>query len=98
MDKDTKNIIGLVVNVILPGLGTIIHGERRRGLTQIAGIFMAMLFVIIAYIFPPIEYIFTTTVFIVIGSFVSFLVWIWALLDGVAFVQNREFYVFKNLK
>ncbi|CEG12790.1 hypothetical protein MSIBF_A2710008 [groundwater metagenome] len=81
--------------LILPGLGTAAHGEKRRGLTQIAGF---MLFIIIALIFPTIEYEFMIKVFAVVGSFIVFLVWIWALLDGVAFVQNREFYVFENLK
>ncbi len=31
MEQDTKNIIGLLLNVLLfPGLGTILHGEGKR--------------------------------------------------------------------
>jgi len=56
-----------------------------------------MLFVIIALVFPAIEYKFMI-VFVFIANLIVFLMWIWGLLNGIAFVQKREFYVFKNLK
>jgi len=56
MELETKNILCLLLNVLLlPGLGTAAHGEKRRGIIQIAGIFIAMLFVIITPIFPVAE-------------------------------------------
>ncbi len=100
MEQETKNVIALLLNVLLlPGLGTAAHGEKRRGIIQIAGIFIAMFFVIIAPIFPAIEYKSMIIIFVIIASLIASLMWAWALLDGVAFVQNREeFYIFKNLK
>jgi len=89
--------------LLLPGLGTIIHGEGKRGLIQIltpivVAILILMIGLIISFVLRL--YLFGWFfVFIVILFILGFLVWIWALLDEVAFVQNREeFYIFKNLK
>lgn len=35
MDKETKNIVGLLVNLVIPGIGTIIWGDNSRGVTQL---------------------------------------------------------------
>jgi len=35
MDQETKNIVGLLVNLAIPGLGTIIWGDSKRGVTQL---------------------------------------------------------------
>jgi len=82
MEQDTKNILALLLNVIiLPGLGTIVHGEGKRGLIQIVCVIVSI-----------------PLMFLLVGFLTGFLTWLWALLDGIAFIQNREFYIFKNLK
>ncbi len=35
MDKETKNIVGLLVNLAIPGVGTIIWGNNNRGVIQL---------------------------------------------------------------
>ena len=35
MNQETKNIVGLLVNLVMPGLGTIIWGETKTGTTQL---------------------------------------------------------------
>jgi hypothetical protein len=35
MDKETKNIVGLLINLVIPGVGTIIWGDSNRGITQL---------------------------------------------------------------
>jgi len=40
MDPETKNIVGLLVNLVLPGLGTIIWGESKTGTIQIVAFFV----------------------------------------------------------
>ena len=35
MDNDTKNIVGLVVNLFFPGIGTIIWGDTKTGVIQL---------------------------------------------------------------
>ncbi len=35
MDKETKDIVGLLVNLVIPGIGTIIWGESNTGVIQL---------------------------------------------------------------
>jgi len=105
MEQETKNIICLLLNVlILPGLGTIIHGEIKRGLIQIAILIVSIpilfgLGLLTAFLGGESWALFAFGILFWLGLLTAFLVvWIWALLDGVAFLQNKEFYVFKNLK
>jgi len=35
MNQETKNIVGLLVNLVFPGLGTIIWGDTSTGITQL---------------------------------------------------------------
>ena len=35
MNQETKNIVGLLVNLVIPGLGTIIWGESKTGTIQL---------------------------------------------------------------
>lgn len=35
MNQETKNIVGLLVNLALPGLGTIIWGDSKTGIPQL---------------------------------------------------------------
>ncbi len=96
MEQGTKNILALLLNVIiLPGLGTIVHGEGKRGLIQIVCAIISISLVVIGIV--GIVFV-IPIIFIIIGFLTGFLTWLWALLDGIAFVKNREFYIFKNLK
>jgi hypothetical protein len=40
MNQETKNIVGLLVNLVIPGLGTIIWGEQKIGTIQIVSFFV----------------------------------------------------------
>lgn len=40
MNQETKNIVGLLVNLVIPGLGTIIWGETQTGTIQIVAFFV----------------------------------------------------------
>ncbi len=35
MNQVTKDIAGLLVNLVIPGVGTIIWGEQKTGITQL---------------------------------------------------------------
>jgi len=36
MDRETKDIVGLLSNLIFPGIGTIIWGEKQKGIIQLS--------------------------------------------------------------
>ncbi len=40
MNQDTKNIVGLLVNLLIPGLGTIIWGETQTGTIRLVAFFV----------------------------------------------------------
>ena len=71
----TLQIVGLILNIlILPGLGTIIGGgEKRRN----RGIIQLVLFLIGI----PLA-------FVIIGGFLMFAMWVWALVDGIQMVTE----------
>ncbi len=35
MNQETKNIVGLIVNLFIPGIGTIIWGDVKTGVIQL---------------------------------------------------------------
>ncbi|OQX22014.1 MAG: hypothetical protein BWK75_01865 [Candidatus Altiarchaeales archaeon A3] len=45
MEQDTKNAISFLLNFFLPGIGTIIHGEIKRGLIQIVSLIAGVLLI-----------------------------------------------------
>jgi hypothetical protein len=51
MDRETKNIVGLLVNLVIPGVGTIIWGDSNKGVIQLVlflvGFFLS--FIIIGF-------------------------------------------------
>ena len=55
MDRETKNIAGLIINLVIPGLGTIIWGDSKRGITQLVlflvGSALCMVFIGIPIVF-----------------------------------------------
>jgi TM2 domain-containing membrane protein YozV len=55
MDKETKNIVGLLVNLAIPGLGTIIWGETNKGVIQLVlfflGVFLSCIIIGIPLVF-----------------------------------------------
>ncbi len=54
-DSETKDIISLIANVFIPGVGTIIHGETMRGVVQLVlGIFgIITLILLIGFLIMP---------------------------------------------
>jgi len=63
-------IAGLVVNLILPGLGTIIRGKYDKGTLQIILALAGLLFSI-------------TFAGVIIGMPLFAAMWLWALFDGI---------------
>lgn len=49
MDKETKNIVGLLVNLVIPGVGTIIWGDNNKGIPQLVlflvGLVLSVIFI-----------------------------------------------------
>jgi len=49
MDKETKDIVGLIVNLVIPGVGTIIWGDNNKGIPQLVlflvGVFLSVILV-----------------------------------------------------
>ena len=78
-DPELRDFGILVANGIFPGIGTIIHGERKRGKIQIA-----------LFIFGLI------TAVLLIGLLILLVVWVWALIDGVCFLLDKEL-IFKKI-
>lgn len=70
-------IAGLLVNLFLPGLGTIINGKYDIGTIQIilslAGIFFSV-----------------TSVGVVIGLSLFISIWIWALIAGIQTLKSKN--------
>ena len=78
-DSTSRDLGILLANGIFPGLGTIIHGERKRGKIQLT-LFISGL---------------VTAIFL-IGLLILLVVWVWALIDGVYFILDKEL-IFKNI-
>jgi len=78
-DSEFRDFGILLANGIFPGLGTIIHGERKRGKIQLT-LFISGL---------------VTAIFL-IGLLILLVVWVWALIDGVYFILDKEL-IFKNI-
>ncbi|MDD4909467.1 MAG: hypothetical protein PHR44_02115 [Candidatus Omnitrophica bacterium] len=55
MDRETKNIVGLLVNLAIPGIGTIIWGDSNKGVTQLVlwlvGVFLSFVIIGIPLVF-----------------------------------------------
>lgn len=49
MDTETKNIVGLLINLVIPGIGTIIWGDTNKGIIQLVlflvGVFLSCIII-----------------------------------------------------
>ncbi|MEM2956281.1 MAG: hypothetical protein QW041_01770 [Candidatus Pacearchaeota archaeon] len=76
-DEKTTIIIGLIVNLFLPGLGTIIFGKYDIGIIQLVlslvGFFISI-----------------TTIGVIIGIPLIIGMWIWALVTGIIVLKKNK--------
>jgi len=76
-DDKTLEIVGLVVNLIFPGLGTVIAATKRKEyMTQ--GIIQLVL-----------EIIAIPLMFLIIGFLIAPAVWIWALITSIMMLTKE---------
>lgn len=67
--------LGIIVNIFLPGIGTMIVGKVGEGLLQ-------LIFVGVAWLLS------ITVVGVVIGGPLGFIVWIWALISTITYQEQ----------
>ena len=83
---ETLAIASLIINIlILPGLGTIVGGRTREGVTQIILLFGSIF----------VGFIFTLTIIgAIIGIPLMFLgplsAWIWGIVSGIQLIKESE--------
>ena len=71
-DKQTRAIIGLIVNVLVfPGVGTIIGGDTRTGVWQLVAFIVSI-----------------PLVLVLIGIPLMLAVWVWALISSIKQIQS----------
>ncbi len=84
MDAKTRGILALVLNILIPGVGTLIWAsgitdEAAKKPVMTRGIIQLVLYVV---------GIITTC--IVIGFVLIIGAWVWALIDGIKFFQEGQ--------
>jgi len=68
-------ISALVLNIILPGLGSIIAGRTRTGIRQL----LLMILVLIAFLFSPLP---------VVPAVIWAIAWIWGITTGIQLIKS----------
>jgi hypothetical protein len=67
------NLIGFLINLIIPGLGTIIFGEYELGIVQMV---LLISFILVLFSNTP------SAVYLVMLIMIA-AIWIWALITGI---------------
>lgn len=81
-------IVGLLLNLlILPGLGSIIGGKIKEGISQIVILFGSLILGIGLIIVQTTPAIIIGVLVIVIGALVA---WIWGIVTGVRMIQSSS--------
>ncbi|MBI5872137.1 hypothetical protein HZB88_03555 [archaeon] len=76
MDKKTLAIVGLVINLFIPGLGSIIGGKTGAGVPQ-------LIIAVIGWILC------LTLIRAIVGVPLWAIAWIWALITGIGMVKEN---------
>lgn len=77
---DYVPIIGFIINLLIPGLGTIIFGEYEPGIVQLVLMMAAVL--ILFSNFPSAVYLLMIAAIIII--------WAWALITGIKELKKKK--------
>ncbi len=83
-------IVALLINVFIPGLGTIIGGKLKNGLFQLlllwlGGIMLAFVGFALAAASPIAGLVIT-----MLGSLMVLTGWVWAIISGVFLIRNAS--------
>lgn len=68
-------VLGIIVNIFLPGIGTLIVGKIIQGIIQIIFVFIAMLLTL-------------TGIGAIFGIPIYFIVWIWAIVSSATSINK----------
>jgi hypothetical protein len=72
-------VLGLVVNLVIPGLGTIIFGEYETGMIQLIG-FIASTLIFFSNLHEIVNMAMVLAVIVI---------WIWALINGIKVLKKK---------
>lgn len=79
-------IAGLVVNIFIPGVGTLINKMTRNGLIQLLvyllGFFISIGGGVLAFMMPALGAL------SFLGGLMMFAMWVWGIVDGINLVKN----------
>ncbi|MFC1774971.1 hypothetical protein ACFLZN_01500 [Nanoarchaeota archaeon] len=89
MKKRTKAIIGLILNLLEPGLGSLIHKLWLNGILQILMVFSGFLMIGITLFSGPLvgeklSFLFYIGSILFVGGYV------WSFIDGIRFIRDSK--------
>ena len=83
MDKQTTGIVFLILNLFIPGLGTVIWGNRTHGIIQLI---MSIGYTVLATILTIVTLGLAAIILGPLGFIVWPAAWIWALISSLKFM------------